>query len=213
MTTEPLTAELLISTGCSHCPVVLDALSALLKKGVIARLSITNINEAPERAQQLGARSVPWLQLGPFTLTGAYSLGEITEWAELAGSIKGMSRYIEQELKQGKFSEVESLLKSQPQWLSALIPLMENEETDMKTRFGVDALIESLASEIDLSPLISGLGKLSASDRPSLRTDATHYLSLTRHNDAVPFLRARLNDENEEVREIAREGLEECSSS
>lgn len=211
MTDEPLTAELLIAPGCSHCPVVLDALTTLLKKGRIAKLIITNIHEVPERAQQLGVRSVPWLQLGPFTLTGQYSLGELTEWAEQAGSLEGMSRYINEALKQGKLAEVESLLKKQPQWLSALIPLIENEETDIKTRFGIDALIETLAVDTDLGPLITEFGKLSASDRQALRTDATHYLSLTHHKDAVPFLEARLNDENEDIREIARDGLNEIS--
>ena len=52
----------------------------MLKQGLIAQLTVTNIQEAPERAQQLGVRSVPWLQLGPFALSGLHRLGELTEW-------------------------------------------------------------------------------------------------------------------------------------
>ena len=207
MNNKPLTAELLIATGCTHCPVVLEALTTLLKKGRFAKLTITNIAQSPERAQELGVRSVPWLQLGPFTLTGMHSLAELTEWIEQAGSIEGMSRYIEEQLKQGNLSDVESLLKKQPEMMAALIPLMDDENTDMKIRFGVDALIESLAIESDISPLIPELGKLSGSTRQALRADATHYLSLTRHKDAVPFLEARLKDESEDIREIAQDSI------
>lgn len=211
MTIKPLTAELLVATGCTHCPVVLEALTTLLKNGRIAKLSIVNIQQAPERAAELGVRSVPWLQLGPFTLTGMHSLAELTDWVDQAGSIEGMSRYLDEQLKQGNLPGVENLLKKQPEMLGAIIPLMEDENTNMKTRFGIDVLIENLAMTLDLSPLISELGKLSTSKRQALRADATHYLSLTRHKAAIPFLEARLKDDNKDVQEIARDSLQQYS--
>jgi thioredoxin-like negative regulator of GroEL len=211
MTIKPIAAELLIATGCAHCPVVLEALTTLLKNGRIAKLTITNIQQSPERAEELGVRSVPWLQLGPFILAGMYTLAELTEWVEHAGSVEGMSRYIDEQLKQGNLYEIEHLIKSQPEIMTALIPLMENEKTNMKTRFGIDALIETLAMELDLSPLIPELGKLSINERQPLRADATHYLSLTRHKAAIPFLEARLKDESEDVQEIAQDSLKQYS--
>ena len=187
-TASPPDAELLIATGCAHCPVVLEGLSTLIKEGVISSLRVTNIVNQPERAQELGVRSVPWLQLGPFTLQGLHSPAELREWAERAGSMEGMSIYLHDQLKQGNLDAMEALLSAQPAWLDALIPLLEQEDTDMKVRIGVDALLETLAASTDLGKLIDELGRLSQHERQSLRSDATHYLSLTRSPAAIPFL-------------------------
>ena len=211
-TASPPDAELLIATGCAHCPVVLEGLSTLIKEGVISSLRVTNIVNLPERAQELGVRSVPWLQLGPFTLQGLHSPAELREWAERAGSMEGMSIYLHDQLKQGNLDAMEALLSAQPAWLDALIPLLEQEDTDMKVRIGVDALLETLAASTDLGKLIDELGRLSQHERQSLRSDATHYLSLTRSPAAIPFLEARLQDESAEVRDIAKEGLAELSA-
>lgn len=205
--TPPLDAELLIATGCAHCPVVLEGLSTLLKEGIIASLKVTNIASRPERAQELGVRSVPWLQLGPFTLQGRHSPAELRDWAKRAGSMEGMSLYLHEQLKQGELEAMEKLLADQPQWLPALLPLLEDEETDMKVRIGVDALLESLAASTDFGSLVEGLGRLSQHERQALRSDVTHYLALTGSAAAIPYLEARLRDESAEVREIAEEGL------
>ncbi|NNF96236.1 MAG: HEAT repeat domain-containing protein, partial [Halobacteria archaeon] len=157
-------------------------------------------------------RSVPWLQLGPFILQGLHSPAELREWAERAGSMEGMSVYLHEQLKQGNLDAMEQLLAAQPVWLDALIPLLEQEDTDMKVRIGVDALLESLAASTDLGGLIEELGRLSQHERQSLRSDATHYLSLTHTPAAIPFLEARLQDESAEVRGIAEEGLAELKA-
>lgn len=210
--TSPLEAELLIATGCAHCPVVLEGLSSLIKEGIIGSLRITNIVSQPERAQELGVRSVPWLQLGPFILQGLHSPAELREWAKRASSLEGMSIYLHDQLKQGNLEAMEQLLASQPQWLEALLSLLENEDTDMKVRIGVDALLESLATTTDLSSLVEGLGQLSQHARQALRSDASHYLSLTGSPAAIPYLEARLQDESAEVRDIAKEGLAELKT-
>ena len=209
---SPPDAELLIATGCAHCPVVLDGLSGLIKEGMLGSLRVTNIVNQPERAQELGVRSVPWLQLGPFVLQGLHSPAELREWAKRAGSLEGMSVYLHDQLKQGNLDAMEKLLRAQPEWLGALIPLLEEEDTDMKVRIGVDALLESLAASIDLASLVDELGRLSQHERQSLRSDATHYLALTRAAAAIPFLEARLEDESAEVRGIAKEGLAELTA-
>jgi len=210
--TSPPDAELLIATGCAHCPVVLQGLADLVKEGKIGRLQVTNIVEHPEVAREKGVRSVPWLQLGPFTLPGLHTPAELREWAEQAGSLEGMSRYVSEQLKEGRLEEMEQLLAAHPEWLPALIPLIEDEDTDIKIRIGVDALLEALADRVDLSPLVPELSRLAESDRQNLRTDAVHYLALTRAPEARKAIEARLNDENEDVRNFAREALEDLDA-
>lgn len=209
---SPPDAELLIATGCAHCPVVLEGLTGLIKEGAIGRLTVTNIVVHPERARELGVRSVPWLQLGPFVLQGLHSPAELREWTGRAGSMDGMRQYLHDQLKQGNLEAMETLLAQQPRWLPALIPLLEDEDTDMKVRIGVDALLESLADRIDLAPLIPELGRLSRHERSSLRADATHYLALTGSPEAVPYIQARLQDDDEEVRSIAEEAMQKVEA-
>ncbi len=208
----PPDAELLIATGCAHCPVVLEGLAQLVKEGLIGRLQVTNIVVHPEVAQALGVRSVPWLKLGPFVLEGLHSVGELRDWVRRADSREGIARYLEEQLKQGKLAQTEAWLREHPQWLEALIPLLEEEDTDIKVRIGVDALLESLAGSLDLSPLVPELARLSRAERRNLRSDAVHYLALTRSPDALPHIEARLEDDSKEVREFAAEALDELQA-
>ncbi len=88
-TVETPDAELLIATGCAHCGSELEALTRLLKEGLIGELRISNIVPRPQRAEELGVRSVPWLRLGPFVLEGQHSETELRHWAERANHIDG----------------------------------------------------------------------------------------------------------------------------
>ena len=200
-------ALLLLATGCAHCPVVLDGLSQLLKEGTIGRLEVINIAVQPEWAQELGVRSVPWTRLGPFILQGQHSPAELKKWALAANSLEGMADYISEQIKQGQLDAITRLFQQSPTSLNAIIPLLENDDTEMQVRIGLDVILESLAGSEGLQALLPELARLSTIDSPRIRGDVTHYLSLTQHPDAIPYLEQRLTDEFDDVREIAEEGL------
>ncbi len=201
-------AELLLATHCAHCSIVLEGLSQLLKEGLIGQLAITNIVPRPERAQELNVRSVPWTRLGPFILEGQHSLSELRKWAQRANSIEGMSEYIAEELKQGNLNKLIRILNSAPQQLRAVILLLEDENTEMQVRIGIDAILESIENKADLARLIPEFNHLASHNNPRIRTDVGYYLALTDSPEAIPVLKKLLEDELEEIREIAREGLE-----
>ena len=94
----------------------------------------------------------------------------------------------------------------------ALLPLIADEERRINVRIGVGAILEGLADSTDLSVLIEPLGKLTQHEQISTRVDACHYLSLTGSVKAVPYLEECLQDEHDEVREIARESLAELET-
>ncbi len=201
-------AELLLATGCAHCVIVLEGLSQLVKEGLIGHLEITNIAVQPQRAQELNVRSVPWTRLGPFILEGQHSPGELHKWAQRANSIEGMSEYIAQQLKQGKLDKLIKMLNKDPQQLRALIPLLEDEETEMQVRIGIDAILESIEDKTSLALLIPEFSHLASHKSPRIRADISYYLALTESPEAIPVLQKQLQDESEEIREIAREGLQ-----
>jgi HEAT repeat protein len=75
-------------------------------------------------------------------------------------------------------------------------------------RIGVGAIMEELEGSSLLHRVFEKLEQLTHSREPNLRADACHYLALSANPQATPVFQRLLQDENREVREIARESLE-----
>lgn len=210
MNQEPIPdALLLLAPGCPHCPAVLEGLGALLKEGAIGRLEAVNLAVHPERAAELGARTVPWTRIGPFELAGAQTPGELRRWAERAGSLDGMADYFFELLKSGQRARVEAMARREPTRLRALARLMERPDTSMAVRLGIGAVLEELSGSGLAEAMIPDLGALAKSGDALTRADACHFLSLIGGAEVAPYLRACLEDEDKAVREIAAESLQE----
>mgnify|MGYP006281266515 CR=1 FL=1 len=206
-------ALLLITPGCPHCPKVLEGLSTLVKEGVVGRLEVVNVASHPETAAELGVRTAPWTRLGPFELAGAQSAEDLRRWAELAGSEAGWTAYARELLANGQLDRAEALAQEEPGFVPALLPLVEDTEAPMQVRVGVGAVLEGLAGSETLRALRPRLEALAGHDDHRVRADACHLLGLTGDPAAAETLRARLADDNAEVREIAGEALEELEGS
>lgn len=201
-------ALLFISRHCPHCAAVLAGLSDLVKHGGIGRLEVVNIEIHPEAAEASAVRSVPWLRLGPFELAGARTPGELAVWARRASEPEGMADAFHDLLKTGGLAQVLTLVAADATRLAALLPIVGNPEASINVRLGAGVVFEEYAGSDALRALIPALGELSAFGDARVRADACHYLCLSGADAARPWLEARLEDVDEEVREIAREGLE-----
>jgi len=186
---------------------VLDALGKLIKEGRLGRLEVVNLAARPELAQSLGVRSVPWIRLGEFELTGAQGLGELRQWAGFAASGGGGAAYLSHLLEQRQLDRVVERARGSVQAMTDLLRLLADEQTPMAVRIGVGAAIEDLAGEMRLAEAVPELIELTQSDRPQTRADACHYLALSGDPRVIPTLERLLDDADQEVREIAREGL------
>lgn len=204
----PAAALLFLSSHCPHCPAVLSGLSDLVKRGVISRLEVVNLEASPQAGDAEGVRSVPWLRMGPFVLTGARSPGELEIWAGRAEGEAGMADAFHDLLKTGDLQQVLALVAAEPARLSALLPIVGNPEASMNVRLGAGVALEEQAGTPVLGALVPALGTLSQHADARVRADACHYLGLARAESARPWLAPRLEDENADVREIAREALE-----
>jgi thioredoxin-like negative regulator of GroEL len=199
-------ALLFTAPGCPHCPGVRAALEKLHKEGVISSLQTVSIADAPERAEELGIRSVPWLQLGEFILTGAQTPQQLRQWAERAASGE-MSDYLRDLLANGELAAAEVLLSNAPQHLPALLSLLEAADAPMQVRMGVSAIIEALEGTQAVKELLPVLIEMSHHSDHRLRSDACYFLGLSHSTDALPSLNARLDDDSSEVGEIAAEAI------
>ncbi len=205
-------ALLLVAPGCPHCPTVLEGLSTLVKDGTVGTLEVVNIAARPDRAAALGVRSVPWLRLGDFILEGTVSPAELRRWAEATAQSDGVARYLEQQLLDGRLTLVHRLVEAHPQWLDTLLDFTADPDSPMHVRLGVGAFLEDIAGSEQLRERLPRLAELSAAADHRVRSDACHYLALTGSADALAPLRARLDDEHDEVREIAAESIAELES-
>jgi hypothetical protein len=202
-------ALLFTAPGCPHCPGVKSALENLESEGLIGKLDVLSVPEHPERAAELGVRSVPWLKLGEFILTGAQSPQQLREWAERAADSEDMDSYLQHLLANGELKQAEALLEKAPQHIQALLPVLEKTDTPIQVRLGISALIEGLEGSATLRQLLPSLIAMSEHQDHRLRSDACHFLGLSHSPEAEAALRQRLDDIHPEVREIAADALQE----
>ena len=200
---------MLMGTQCTFCGPMMQMLIELMKTGLLAELRVVNIETSPELAQQHGVRSVPWLQIGPFELAGSRSKKELQLWIERASSFEGLSEYLEEVLSEGKIDYANKLIQRYPQALENVIDLMADPEAKINVRLGVGVIIEDMAVSEEFKAVIPRLIEYLSNDDARIRGDACHYLSLTKDVSHVPAIKKLLSDENEEVREIAQDSLDE----
>lgn len=202
-------ALLLIATGCQHCPSMLLSLSDLIKEGKLSQLEVVNIVAAPERAQALNVRSVPWLKIGDFELVGLKSKAEIQQWIDKSTDTEDMSAYFEELMVSGEISKVQQLVEDKPHHMKTLLDIMANEESGLSARIGVGAIIETLAGSEILQNSIDDLGVYCQNPVARIRNDACYYLGLSHHVKAEKYIRPLLEDSDDEVKEIAQDALNE----
>lgn len=198
---------MLLGTHCPHCPSVLGSLSELVKQGVISKLEVVNLEQRPETGRELGVRSVPWVRIGPFEFYGLHSKAELQSWAEQAGTEQGMTKYFEQLLGDGEVMQVLGMIGNDHSLLHALIGLVSDVDARINARIGAAVIMEDYEGKPELLALIPELGELTRHEDARVRSDACHYLSLTHDVSVKQYIEPMLEDEHEEVREVAEESL------
>jgi len=200
-------ADLFIAPGCPHCPNVLQALSELIKEGEIAELEVSNIASVPVKAQALNIRSVPWVKIGPFELTGAQTKGELQTWIGRAQSETGMQEYFSELLTTGELKKVIHLVKKEPDLLRRFPEMMQNEDTPLGAKIGIGAIFEEIQGSKSIQALIPAFAQLIESPNASIRNDACYYLGLTESMEAIPYIQSLADDETTEIRETVTDAL------
>jgi hypothetical protein len=204
---------MLMGQHCNYCGPMMVQLTELMKAGKIARLEITNIEQRPDIAASYQARSVPWLKIGPFTLEGMRTKSELVDWLQRAEDFQeggeAAQRYFEEVLAEGKIAQAEQLIGEYPEALSGVIELVADPDAKINVRLGVGVIIETLAEKPVFAAVVPRLIELLYHDDARVRSDACHYLSLTRMPEMATYIEPLLKDKSAEVREIARDSLEE----
>jgi hypothetical protein len=183
-------------------------LEQLQQEGLLKSISIVDISQQPELAQQQGVRSVPWLELGEFVLVGAHNMSELRHWVAMAGNAGGLASYFDHLLSSGQAALVEQRIRQYPQQIAALLALLSDPDTSINSRVGIGAVFESLGEDGLLRDQVDALVKLCGHESATVRADACHFLALAGSRRAIPVLTHCLQDNDAQVVEIAKESLE-----
>ena len=205
---EPVDALLLISTHCPHCATVLKGATELLKEGGIGHLQIYNLDLHPEIAQEHGVRSVPWIRIGPFELSGTQSKTELEGWVQRVADPKGMPAYFAELMAEWGVQKVVSMVRKTPSLFSALMTLLGDPETELGVRVGIGVVVEEFQGTETLKSQLTSLVELTQHEDSRVRGDACYYLGFTGEQEVTTVLTTCLEDENVDVRESAADALE-----
>jgi len=187
---------------------VLQALSELIKDGEIAEMEVSNMALVPQKAHKLNIRSVPWIKIGPFELTGAQTKAELQTWINRSQSETGMQAYFNELLTTGELNKVITLLKKEPALFKHLPLMMQDKNTSLGAKIGIGAIFEEFQGSKAIQALIPSLTDLLKSEQASIRNDACYYLGLSESPDAITPIKTLANDDTEEVRESVRDALD-----
>ena len=202
-------AILIISSSCPHCPSVLAHMSSLIKSGDISQLTIINLEKQPLAAKKYDVRSVPWVKIGNQKLQGLQTLEALKQKIEWAKQEQTLAADFDFLLSDGQAGKVTEQIQQHPEKISAILELLADEGTVLSTRIGIGVVMEDFAGSDLLKSIIPLLGKLTKHKNALIRSDACHYLGLSNDPIARPLLQACLNDDNEDVREIAQDSLDD----
>jgi hypothetical protein len=199
----------LISTQCPHCSSVLEHLISLIKQGDLSELQIINLNESPDIAQTLGVRSVPWVKIGSYELSGSQTVEAFKQriqWTKENGEWLGKFDHM---LSHGKAPEVSQIIRDDNERMDVIIKLLSDSATILSTRIGIGVVMEDFTGSELLKSLIPTFGKLLEHEDARIRADASHYLSLTQSAEAISHLENHKDETNDEVLEVIADSLEE----
>lgn len=208
----PPDAIMLLGTHCPHCPGILKNLSDLIKSGELGKLTIINLEQHPEEAQTYGVRSVPWVKIGKYELTGAQELSALRqriEWAQQEASLAADFDYL---LSEAQADKVLQRIKTEPESMKAIIELLGDSATVLSTRIGIGVVMEEFAGTELIKQQIPVFATLAQHKDARIRADVLHYLGLTQSKDAIKVLQQHLGDKNPEVREVVADSLEELEN-
>jgi len=123
-----------------------------------------------------------------------------------------LKKLIADHMEDGYLENIIDMFKHDVSLYDYIGKLMRDER--LRVRIGTSALIETLSVEDpeNVSKAIPSLLPLLKDQDPVRRGDAAHILGMIGNKDAIPFLEKIENDEDENVRTIVKEAIEEIQA-
>jgi HEAT repeat protein len=115
-------------------------------------------------------------------------------------------------MEKGFLENIIDMFKHDASLYTYIGELMKDER--LMVRIGVSALLETLKTEDpeNISKAITSILPFMKDPNPVLRSDAAYFLGMIGDKDVLPFLKEAAKDEDDNVRIIAKEAIEEIEA-
>jgi hypothetical protein len=114
-------------------------------------------------------------------------------------------------MEKGFLENIIDMFKRDESLFPLIIDMIKDER--VRVRLGTAALVEEL-TKLKTEPLLNLIpliGELLKDPNPTIRGDAAYLLGIIKHKDALPYLSEADNDDDVNVREIARDAVEDIN--
>ena len=125
----------------------------------------------------------------------------------------GLKTLIADYMEKGFLENIIDMFKHDSSLYTLVGELIQDER--IRVRIGITALMEELKNQDsgNLSKAVPNILHLLDHKDPMLRGDAINLLGIIGDKAAIPFLEKKLSDENQDVRLLAKEAIEEIIQS
>ena len=123
-----------------------------------------------------------------------------------------LQKLIADHMEDGYLENIIDMFKHDKDLYNLIGDLIKDER--LNVRIGVSALVETLKIEDkeNISKAMFSIIPLLKDQNPTIRSDAAYLLEIIKNKDAIPFLKEIENDEDENVRTIVKEAIEEIQA-
>ncbi len=201
-----------IAPFCPHCAGAVEAANRIAVANPKIRVRIVDISLFPELGERFNVTSAPTVVInGEIKLVGELSEDELIEWLRRASNDYKLEYFVTL-LREGRIEEVMEAVNKNPEDAVLLAGIIERPE--LMARVGAMILLERLfRSKAEGVEVARGeILKILRSKDTTKVQDAAFILGKIGRKDDIPALEPLLRSEDEEVREAAREALEEIES-
>ena len=205
--TGSVVIEIFTSPDCPNCAHAIRAAEQLAASNEHVRVTLIDVTEFPQRAADVGVRSVPLMIVnGGFTLVGAISAEQLAE-AITAAAGAGDAGILRSLIDTGRFGAAGRMLMD-GRGRDAYLDRWRT--STLESRIGL-VLTAEVVLGLDreaLDDMVPHLVSLLATDDAARRGDTADLLGMIGHPSARPALEGLSEDPVADVAEIASEALE-----
>lgn len=208
----PSKLHLFIAPGCAYCSTMIQTLTELVKQAELAEVTISNIAADPDNPDFKGIRSVPALKYGNAWNTGAMTAEQIKQWLNKSEQ-DAQIETINESFEQGQLDDIIADIALERINMSLLLKMLCDLQTPLTSRIGISAVFEHYEGNERLQALLPLICDQAKNEHDSIRVDIAYLLGLTQSQSAIACLEKLLDDEFDDVKEAAKESLENLNNS
>ncbi|AEA47664.1 thioredoxin family protein [Archaeoglobus veneficus] len=208
---EGCKAEVIVFVApfCPHCAKVVEIANKMAIANPDIKVRIVDVSVLPDLGGKYGVTSAPTVIInGEIKLVGELSENELVEWVAKANKDYKLD-YIVTLLREGRIDEVREMVERNPEDLDVLGDVLKQPE--IMARVGAMVLLERLFREDPekVRAVKEKIMKLLQSEDSTVLQDAAFILGKIGEKKDISALESLLKSEDSDVREAAKEAIEE----